>query len=72
MFVWARLPAGWDAAELLLSALANDVAFVPGYPFFAHEPDTRTLRLSFTTHVPSEISEGLRRLASATAAAHER
>ncbi len=39
MFVWARLPDGWDAEPLLARALAHDVAFVPGYPFFAGEPD---------------------------------
>ena len=62
MFVWARLPDGWDAASLLDRALAHDVAFVPGYPFFAGPPDPAALRLSFTTHGPSEIAEGLRRL----------
>ncbi|MGI8780480.1 MAG: PLP-dependent aminotransferase family protein [Solirubrobacteraceae bacterium] len=67
MFVWARLPAGWDAAALLDRALAHDVAFVPGYPFFAGPPDTATLRLSFTTHAPEEIGEGLRRLRAAWA-----
>src|SRR3954453_18445072 len=43
MFVWARLPGGWDAAELLDRALVHDVAFVPGFPFFAGPPDTATL-----------------------------
>ena len=62
MFVWARLPDGWDAAALLDRALEHDVAFVPGYPFFANTPDTAALRLSFTTHSPEEIVEGLRRL----------
>ena len=65
MFVWARLPDGWDAAELLDRALAHGVAFVPGYPFFAGAPDTATLRFSFTTHAPDEIAEGLRRLRAA-------
>ena len=55
-------PPGWDAEELLRAALEHDVAFVPGHPFFAREPDPRTLRLSFTTHVPDEIAEGLARL----------
>ncbi|HEX4364888.1 MAG TPA: PLP-dependent aminotransferase family protein [Solirubrobacteraceae bacterium] len=68
MFVWARLPPGWDASTLLQAALQHDVAFVPGHPFFARDADPRTLRLSFTTHVPSEISEGLRRLGRAAAA----
>jgi 2-aminoadipate transaminase len=65
MFVWARLPEGHDAAELLTVALRHDVAFVPGAPFFATDPDHRTLRLSFTTHVPDEIVEGLARLRTA-------
>ncbi len=62
MFVWARLPEGWDAGELLTRALRHDVAFVPGAPFFAVDADRRTLRLSFTTHPPAEIVEGLARL----------
>src|SRR5215213_5547110 len=62
MFVWARLPDGWDAAELLDRALRRQVAFVPGYPFFAGPPDRAALRLSFTAHDPAEIAEGLVRL----------
>ena len=65
MFVWARLPDGWDAEPLLARALEHDVAFVPGYPFFAGEPDRATLRFSFTTHPPAEIAEGLARLTDA-------
>ena len=68
MFVWARLPEGWNAEALLRAALAHDVAFVPGAPFFAGEPDPRTLRLSFTAHVAAEIAEGLRRLRRAAQA----
>jgi 2-aminoadipate transaminase len=67
MFVWARLPDGWDAAELLDRALVHDVAFVPGFPFFAGPPDRATLRFSFTTHGPDEIAEGLARLGLAWA-----
>jgi 2-aminoadipate transaminase len=67
MFVWARLPDGWDAEALLDAALARDVAFVPGAPFFAGEPDRATLRLSFTAHTPAEIVTGLARLRDAWA-----
>jgi 2-aminoadipate transaminase len=67
MFVWARLPDGWNATDLLARALARDVAFVPGAPFYAAGPDPRTLRLSFTTHRPVEIVEGLERLRAAVA-----
>ena len=62
MFVWARLPDGWDAGELLARALDHDVAYVPGAPFFSGPPDPATLRLSFTTHRPDEIRVGLERL----------
>src|SRR5687767_5767899 len=65
MFVWARLPDGWDAPALLERALEHEVAFVPGCPFFAGPPDTAALRLSFTAHPPGTIAEGLRRLRAA-------
>jgi 2-aminoadipate transaminase len=67
MFVWARLPDGWDAGALLQRALDRDVAYVPGAPFFSGPPDPATLRLSFTAHGPAEIALGLERLAEALA-----
>ena len=65
MFVWVRLPDGWDADALLQAALEREVAFVPGWPFYAGPPDRATLRLSFTTHTEAEIAEGLGRLGAA-------
>ena len=65
MFVWVRLPGDVDTAELLRTALAHDVAFVPGAPFFAGAPDRSTLRLSFTTNTPAQIAEGMARLGRA-------
>ncbi|MFJ4218202.1 PLP-dependent aminotransferase family protein, partial [Streptomyces hydrogenans] len=41
----------------------HNVAYVPAAPFFSGTPDPASLRLSFTTHTPDEIAEGLRRLA---------
>ncbi|MCE6994077.1 PLP-dependent aminotransferase family protein [Saccharothrix sp. S26] len=64
MFVWVALPGGVDTAELVTAALARDVAFVPGAPFYATTPDRSTLRLSFTTNTPDEIVEGMGRLAT--------
>lgn len=65
MFVWVRLPDGHDASELLLKAVAHEVAYVPGAPFYAGPPDRSALRMSFTTHTPDEIREGLLRLGKA-------
>ena len=62
MFVWLRLPGEIDTATLLPSALEHDVAFIPGAPFYAAEPDRATMRLSYTTYSPDEIAEGMSRL----------
>ena len=55
MFCWVRLPAGCDAVALLPRAVDAGVAFVPGAAFYAHQPDARTVRLSFVTLTPDEI-----------------
>ncbi|OLF08250.1 aminotransferase-like domain-containing protein [Actinophytocola xanthii] len=65
MFIWLHLPGAVDTATLLRGALREQVAFVPGAPFFATTPDPSTMRLSFTTNTPDQIVEGMRRLARA-------
>jgi len=62
MFIWVKLPAAFDSAELLKKAIARNVAFVPGAPFFANEPQHNTLRLSFVTVPPEKIEEGIAKL----------
>ena len=65
MFLWARLPKGMDAVQLLPRAVDKGVAFVPGAPFYADHGDPRTLRLSFVTPSVEEIHRGVAALASA-------
>ncbi|MFF1586804.1 PLP-dependent aminotransferase family protein [Streptomyces sp. NPDC058286] len=65
MFLWARLPQGADATALLRTAINHDVAYVPGAPFYAGEPDPATLRLCFVSETPAVIREGLGRLGAA-------
>jgi len=65
MFLWARLPRGMDAVELLTKAVEKGVAFVPGLAFFADHPDPRCLRLSFVTPSVEEIRRGVAALAAA-------
>ncbi|WP_418953368.1 PLP-dependent aminotransferase family protein [Streptomyces cinnabarinus] len=62
MFLWARLPESYDTAALLAQVVRQDVAYVPGAPFYAGDPDRSTLRLCFVTETPEQIREGLRRL----------
>ena len=59
MFIWVTLPKHIDAMQLLDVALASNVAFVPGAPFYANAPETNTLRLSFVTVPPARIAEGI-------------
>jgi 2-aminoadipate transaminase len=59
MFIWVRLPAHVDSFKLLDLAIAQNVAFVPGAPFFANEPELNTLRLSFVTVPPEKIQRGI-------------
>lgn len=62
MFLWARLPSSYDTTALLPQVVTRNVAYVPGAPFYAGEPDRSTLRLCFVTQTPQEIGEGLQRL----------
>ena len=72
MFVWVRLPEGLNAQALLPAAVDAGMAFVPGAPFYASEPDQRTLRLSFVTSTPEQIDAGMAALRQVVRAALER
>ncbi|QJC55189.1 2-aminoadipate transaminase [Polaromonas vacuolata] len=65
MFLWVRLPQGMNAIELLPRAVERNVAFVPGWAFYADHPDTRTLRLSFVTASVEQINTGVAAIAAA-------
>ena len=65
MFLWARLPAGMNAVDLLPKAVDKGVAFVPGAAFYADNADPRTLRLSFVTASVDQINTGIAALAAA-------
>jgi DNA-binding transcriptional MocR family regulator len=68
LFIWARLTGAdgklTDGAELAKRAIENNVAFVPGAPFFATNPDHAAFRLSFATVGIDKIEEGIGRLAA--------
>lgn len=63
MFLWVDLPRGVDATAVLVRAVENNVAFVPGAPFYAADPVRESLRLAFVTVPPPRIEEGVARLA---------
>ena len=69
LFIWARLTGAGgacaDGQALAQRAVQQGVAFVPGRPFYACDPDPATLRLSFATVDVERIREGVARLARA-------
>jgi DNA-binding transcriptional MocR family regulator len=69
LFIWARLTGAngalQDGAAFAKRAIDQGVAFVPGAPFFASNPDLATLRLSFATADVEKIKEGVARLGAA-------
>ncbi|WP_457279770.1 aminotransferase-like domain-containing protein [Polaromonas sp. P5_D5] len=69
LFFWARLTGAGgkskDAGEFAKKAIEQLVAFVPGAPFYASNPDLATLRLSFATADVAKIEEGVGRLGKA-------
>ena len=69
LFFWARLTGVngklGNANEFAKKAIEQLVAFVPGVPFYASNPDVSTLRLSFATADVAKIQEGVARLGKA-------
>ena len=65
MFLWARLPRGMNAVDLLPRAVDKGVAYVPGAAFYADSADPRSLRLSFVTPSVPDIERGVAALAAA-------
>jgi 2-aminoadipate transaminase len=62
LFVWAELPRHIDTRELLLDAVQERVAFVPGQGFYPDKTGTNTMRLNFSNVPPEQLREGIRRL----------
>ena len=67
LFLWVTMPPGVDSAKLLDTALRQDVAFVPGDPFYPNGDEGSHLRLNFSNAKPEMIREGIRRLSIAVA-----
>jgi DNA-binding transcriptional MocR family regulator len=65
LFFWLTLKVKLDTRTLLHTALAQNVAFMPGEPFFADpESNPGYLRLNFSHIDPERLDEGLKRLAA--------
>ncbi len=67
MFFWVELPPQIDAVTMLPKAVAQGMAYVPGSAFYADHPKANTLRLSFVTVSPEQITRGIQALAQTLA-----
>ncbi|CAB3779526.1 2-aminoadipate transaminase [Paraburkholderia ultramafica] len=61
MFYWADIP-GVDTSAMLEHAVSRGVAYVPGAAFYADNPESTRIRLSFASASAEQIAEGVRRL----------
>jgi 2-aminoadipate transaminase len=62
LFIFANLPEYIDTKKMFKEAIEENVAYVPGGPFFADEKGKNTMRLSFCYPSVEDIDEGIKRL----------
>ncbi len=62
MFLWVTLPDRYSSTELFNRALAENVAILPGVPFYADGGGESTMRLNFSNASDEQIWEGISRL----------
>jgi len=67
LFVWAELPEEIDTRELLVEAIQQKVAFVPGQSFHTDRSGQNTMRLNFSNVTPDRLRLGIERLGTAIA-----
>jgi len=73
-FTWLTLPQEIDTLEMLEDAVEARVSYLPGYIFYAQDPDrdrgrekrrgSNELRLSYSYLSHEELRQGVRRLAA--------
>lgn len=62
LFLWVKLPVGFNSTEILKDAIEQKVAFVPGNSFHPNGGGENTMRLNFSYSNPDLIREGIARL----------
>lgn len=64
LFLWATIPEPLKSVDVLKNAIAEKVAFVPGYSFYPNGGGENTMRLNFSYASPENIQVGIARLGS--------
>jgi 2-aminoadipate transaminase len=63
MFVWVTLPDGISSMDVFDHAIREQVAVLPGTPFYTDGGGSNTLRLNFSNSTDAKIQAGMERLA---------
>jgi len=64
MFLWVTLPEMVSSLDLFELAVKENVAFVPGNPFYVDDGNrNNTLRLNFSNSDEEQIEDGIKRIA---------
>jgi 2-aminoadipate transaminase len=64
MFVWVTLPDGCSSMDVFENALKENVAVLPGSPFYVDGGGMNTMRLNFSNSTDEKIVTGMERLAN--------
>ncbi|MBC2576675.1 PLP-dependent aminotransferase family protein [Peptostreptococcus canis] len=73
LFTWVTLPEGIDAAQLMKDVvLPNNVAYVPGEPFYPNGGNANHFRMNYSCMPEDKIVEGVKRLGKALTEAIEK
>ena len=62
LFTWVQLPEQLNAKELMAKCVENNVAYVPGGPFFPSGDKQNYFRLNYSSSTEDKIVEGIKRL----------
>lgn len=62
LFIWVELPEGIDSTHIFTECLKNNVACVPGTPFFPNGTQKNTIRLNYSNMSNEKIIEGIKRM----------
>lgn len=65
MFLWITLPNNISSLKLFEKAIAKNIAFVPGNPFYIGKEEVPTMRLNFSSVDEKTIHIGIKKLAEA-------
>ncbi|MFQ5629686.1 MAG: aminotransferase class I/II-fold pyridoxal phosphate-dependent enzyme, partial [bacterium] len=63
LFAWVTLPESYDTWKLFESAVAKNVAYIPGGAFAIEGGSQNTMRLNFSNATDENIREAVQRLA---------